>query len=53
MSDPNEIKKQTTVNSEDVTPGEASKDLEEITDKDLGKVTGGGSKPIVMYADCL
>lgn len=53
MSDPNEIKKQTFVNSED-TPSEASKDLDEIKEKDLGKVSGGGGgKFDLTYADCL
>jgi hypothetical protein len=52
MSDPNEIKKQTTIKSEDVTPEKASKDLDEIKDKDLGDVAGG-TMPKLQYLDCI
>ncbi|HMD87205.1 MAG TPA: hypothetical protein VKO18_21155 [Terriglobia bacterium] len=41
MSNPEEIKNQTTINSENVTPEEAAKDLDELKEKDLGKVAGG------------
>jgi len=52
MSDPNEIKKQTTINSEGVTPEEAAKDLDELKEEDLGNASGGLFKA-TPYGDWL
>ena len=41
MSDPEKIKQQTTIKSEDVKPEEAVKNLDELKEADLGKVSGG------------
>jgi hypothetical protein len=55
MSDPEQIKNQSKVNSEAVTPEEAAKDIAEIEDEQLKDIAGGvtGTKGPVKfpYAD--
>jgi hypothetical protein len=54
MSDPKNIKDQSSISSGDVTPEEASKGLDQINEEELGKVSGGTLERIANpYADCL
>ncbi len=44
MSDPKDIKKQTSIDSAEVTPESAEKDVSELSESQLGKVAGGAPK---------
>ena len=41
MSDPKNIKDQTTIKSEDVTPEDAAKNVDTLKEEDLKDVSGG------------
>ena len=56
MSDPKNIKDQSTIKSTNVTPSDAADSVDQIKDEDLGKVTGGSGLKVGLeapYADCL
>jgi hypothetical protein len=44
VSDPKDIKKQTSIDSAEVTPESAEKDVSELSESQLGKVAGGAPK---------
>ncbi len=51
VSNPQKIKGQVTLKSENVTPEDAVKDLEALSDEDLGGISGGIIRRSGDYAD--